>query len=153
MCIRDRTKRWSIDAGANLFYFKIKGQLIGSSLNQETFTYRGRLSNSFNLQKDLKIQLITNYVADVVTVQGIDKGYTSIDLAIKKEFFDNKIAGTLQFRNILASEVRENWADTPTLYSYRLASPRWPLLAISISVRLNNFNNKDKIKTEKGSEF
>ena len=147
------TKRWSIDAGANLFYFKIKGQLIGSSLNQETFTYRGRLSNSFNLQKDLKVQLITNYVADVVTVQGIDKGYTSIDLAIKKEFFDNKIAGTLQFRNILASEVRETWADTPTLYSYRLASPKWPLLAISITVRLNNFNNKDKIKTEKGSEF
>ena len=147
------TKGWSIDLGTNLFYFQIKGEIVGSSLNQETFTYRGRLSNSFNLPNDLKIQLITNYFADVVTVQGIDKGYTSLDLAIKKEFFDNKVAGTLQFRNILASEVRETWADTPTLYSYRLASPKWPLLALSVSIRLNNFNNKDKIKTEKGSEF
>ena len=147
------SKHWSIDAGANLFYYKIKGQITGSSLNQETFTYRGRLSNSFILPNDWKVQLITNYIADVVTVQGIDKGFTSIDLAIKKEFFKNKIAGTLQFRNILATEVRETWAETPTLYSYRLATPKWPIIALSISVRLNNFNNKDKIKTEKGSEF
>ncbi len=147
------TKRWSIDLGANLFYFKIKGEIIGSSLNQQTFTYRGRLSNSFNLINDLKVQLITNYVADVVTVQGIDKGYTSIDLAIKKEFFDNKIAGTLQFRNILASEVRETWIDTPALLSYRHVTPKWPLLALSISVRLNNFNSKDEINVEKGTEF
>lgn len=147
------SKSWSIDLGANVFYYKIQGQIPGSSLNQETFTYRGRLSNSFILPNDWKIQFITNYVADVVTVQGVDKGYTSFDIAIKKDFLDNKITSTLQFRNMLATERRETWAETPTLYSYRLATPRWPVIALSVSVRLNNFNNKDKIKTEKGSEF
>jgi hypothetical protein len=43
--------------------------------------------------------------------------------------------------------------NTPSLYSYRLATPRWPFVSLSLSVRLNNFNNQDKIKTEKGSEF
>ena len=55
--------------------------------------------------------------------------------------------------NIFASERRETIVDTPSLYSYRLATPKWPFISLSLSVRLNNFNNLDKIKTEKGSEF
>ena len=146
-------KWWSLDAGANLFYYKITGQIPGSSLNQESFTYRGRLSNNLILPKDWKIQLITNYKADVVSVQGIDKGFTSFDLAVKKDFLDRKVSSTLQFRNMFATVRRETWVDTETLYSYRLATPRWLVVALSVSIRLNNFNNKDKIRTEQGTEF
>ena len=105
------------------------------------------------LNLHFKIQFITNFVADVVTVQGIDKGYTTFDLAIKKDFRDGKASATFQFSNIFASERRETIVDTPSLYSYRLATPKWPFISLSLSVRLNNFNNLDKIKTEKGSEF
>ena len=144
---------WSFDLGLNLFYYKVIGDSIISSLNQESFTYRGRLSNSLILPRDFKIQLITNFIADVVTVQGIDKGYTTFDLAIKKDFSDGRATATFQFSNFLASERRETIVDTPSLYSYRLATPRWPFVSLSLSIRLNNFNNQDKIKTEKGSEF
>jgi outer membrane receptor protein involved in Fe transport len=144
---------WILDAGANLFYYKISGEIPGSSLNQETFTYRGRWSNSFILPKGWKVQFISNYVADVVSVQGIDKGFASFDLAVKKDLNDGKVSTTLQIRNMLATERRETWVDTETLYSYRMATPRWLVAAISVSIRLNNYNNKDKIKTEQGSEF
>ena len=144
---------WSFDLGLNLFYYKVEGDSLLSSLNQESFTYRGRLSNSLILPRDFKIQLIANFIADVVTVQGIDKGYTTFDLAIKKDFRDGKASATFQFSNFLASERRETIVDTPSLYSYRLATPRWPFVSLSLSIRLNNFNNQDKIKTEKGSEF
>jgi outer membrane receptor protein involved in Fe transport len=146
-------KWWRLDAGSNLFYYKILGQIPGSSLNQESFTYRGRLSNNLILPKYWKIQLITNYQADVVSVQGIDKGFTSFDLAVKKDFLDRKVSSTLQFRNIFATMSRETWVDTETLYSYRLARPRWLMVALSIAIRLNNFNNKDKIRMEQGTEF
>ena len=146
-------KWWRLDAGANLFYYKITGQIPGSSLNQESFTYRGRLSNNLILPKDWKIQLIMNYQADLVSVQGIDKGFTSFDLAVKKDFLDRQVSSTLQFRNIFATQRRETWVDTETLYSYRLATPRWLMVALSISIRLNNFNNKDKIRMEQGTEF
>ena len=92
-------------------------------------------------------------MADVVNVQGIDKGYISFDLAVKKDFHDGKVASTLQIRNLFASQRRESWVDTPTLYSYRLATPKWLIAALSISVKLNNFNSKDKIETEEGFEF
>jgi outer membrane receptor protein involved in Fe transport len=144
---------WSLDLGLNLFYYKVEGDALVSTINQESFTYRGRLSNSLILPSDFKIQFITNFIADVVTVQGMDKGYTTFDLAIKKDFRDGRASATFQFSNIFASERRETIIDTPLLYSYRLATPRWPFISLSLSVRLNNFNNLDKIKTEKGSEF
>ena len=144
---------WILDIGANLFYYKISGEIPGSSLNQEMFTYRGRWSNSFILPKGWKVQFISNYVADVVSVQGIDKGFASFDLAVKKDLNDGKVSTTLQIRNMLATERRETWVDTENLYSYRMATPRWLVAAISVSIRLNNFNNADKIKTEQGSEF
>jgi outer membrane receptor protein involved in Fe transport len=144
---------WILDFGTNLFYYQIIGKIAGSSLDQETFTYRGRLSNNFILKHNFKIQFITNYTADVVTVQGVDKGFVSFDLAIKKDFQEGKLSTTFQLRNLLNTERRETWADTQTLYSYRLASPKWPIFTFSLSVRLNNFNSKDKIQLEKGSEF
>ena len=144
---------WNIDLGVNLFYFQIIGQIPGASLNQESFTYRGRMSNSFILPNDFKIQFITNFIADVVSVQGIDKGYTSFDLALKKDFREGKVSTTFQFSNFLATERRETRVETPTLYSYRMATPRWPFMSLAVSLRLNNYDNKDKIKTEKGSDF
>ena len=112
---------WNIDLGINLFYFQIIGQIPGASLNQENFTYRVRMSNSFILPNDFKIQFITNFIADVVSVQGIDKGYTSFDLALKKDFREGKVSTTFQFSNFLSTERRETRVETPTLYSYRMA--------------------------------
>ncbi|WP_258542110.1 TonB-dependent receptor domain-containing protein [Parvicella tangerina] len=146
-------KWWSLDVGANLFYYKITGQIPGSSLDQESFSYRARLANSFILPNDWKVQLITLHESDVVSVQGVDKGFTSVDLAIKKDFLERKVSATLQFQNMLATQRRETWVDTETLYSYRLATPKYPVITLAVSVRLNNFNNQDKIRTEQGSEF
>jgi outer membrane receptor protein involved in Fe transport len=144
---------WVFDLGANIFYFKVVGQIPGSSLNQESVTYRSRIANNFILTNDFKIQFISNFNADIISIQGLDKGFTSFDLALKKDFKDGRASGTFQFSNIFASQRRETFIDTPLLYSYRLATPRWPFVSLSFSFRLNNFNNLDKIKTDKGSEF
>ena len=144
---------WVFDLGANIFYFKVVGQIPGSSLNQESVTYRSRIANNFILPNDFKIQFISNFNADIVSIQGLDKGFTSFDLALKKDFKEGRASGTFQFTNIFATQRRETFIDTPVLYSYRLATPRWPFVSLSFSFRLNNFNNLDKIKTDKGSEF
>ena len=144
---------WVFDLGTNVFYFKVVGQIPGSSLNQESITYRGRIANNFILPNDFKVQFISNFNADIISIQGLDKGFTSFDLALKKDFKQGRASGTFQFTNIFATQRRETFIDTPVLYSYRLATPRWPFVSLSFSFRFNNFNNLDKIKTDKGSEF
>ena len=144
---------WVFDLGANIFHYKVVGQIPGSSLNQESITYRWRIANNFILPNDFKVQFISNYNADIVNIQGIDKGFISYDLALKKDFKEGRVSGTFQFINIFATQRRETFINTPLLYSYRLATPRWPFVTLSFSFRLNNFNSIHKIKTEKGSEF
>ena len=52
---------WILDFGTNLFYYQIIGKIAGSSLDQETFTYRGRLSNNFILKHNFICHFIIFY--------------------------------------------------------------------------------------------
>ncbi len=146
-------KWWSIDLGVNSFYYQISGVLSGEAFQRESFSYNLRLSNTFNLKKDWKIQAISRYTSAIATAQGRTNDFLTLDLAVKKDFWQNKLSGALQFRNALNSMRRETWVETTVLYSYRLAEPRWPEIALSIAFRLNNYNHQDKIKTVKGEEF
>jgi outer membrane receptor protein involved in Fe transport len=146
-------KWWGVDLGVNSFYYQISGVLSNETFERESFSYNLRLSNTFNLKKDWKVQAISRYTSAIATAQGRTNGFFTLDLAVKKDFWQNRLSGALQFRNALNSMRRETWVETAALYSYRLAEPRWPEIALSIALRLNNYNHQDKIKTVKGEEF
>jgi hypothetical protein len=146
-------KWWSLDFGTNLFYFNIKGEISGESLDQESFMYNARLGNTFNLKHDFKIQLIAKYNSKQVTAQGSSSEFYIVDLAIKKDFWERKLSTSVQLTNILNSEINEDFVQTSTLYSYKKALPKWPIVAFSISMKLNNYKQQDKIENSEGSEF
>ena len=147
------TKWWSIDIGMNNFYYQISGSLNGEHFERESYSYNIRFANSFNLKKNWKIQAVTRYTSAVATAQGKTNYFYTLDLAVKKDFWSNRMSGAFQFRNALNSLRRETWVETSTLTTYRLAVPRWPQIALSLTFRLNNYNQKDKIKTVKGEDF
>ncbi len=146
-------KWWSFDLGSNAFYYQIKGKLQGENFYRESFSYNVRVANNFNFKKDWKVQLVTNYVSAQATAQGRNSAYYRFDFALKKDFWKNRMTSTLQFRNFLNTLKRETFIETTSLYSYRLAQPKYPFISLSIAFKLNNFSNKDKIKTIKGDEF
>lgn len=147
------TKWWSMDAGTNLYWFKIDGEVSGESLYQESFTYNARIANNFTILKDYKVQFVGKYSSREIEVQGFNSAVYSFDIAIKKDFLDRKLSATFQMRNLFNTEVRETTVETASLYSYRLATPKWPVFSVSLSLRLNNFKNQDKIETGKAGEF
>ena len=150
---RKRKKWWAFDLGLNTFYYKISGILSTAYFSQESFSYNVRIGNSFSLKHDWKIQFISKYTSSQANAQGQFSDYLSFDIAIKKDFWQNRLTSTFQFRNAFNTEKREYWVETSSLFSYRNAQPKWPVFSLAIALRLNNFNNKDKIKTEKGGEF
>lgn len=145
-------KWWSVNIGSNLFYYKITGSNNGL-LDQENVSYNIRIGNNINLPKEWKVQFTSRYVSQQVTVQGRSSDFLTFDLAVKKDFWDNKLVATFQLRNVFNTEEMETWVATSSLYSYRLATPKWPVVSLAISLRLNNYSNQDKIKTVKGDEF
>ncbi len=146
-------KWWSLDFGTNVFFYQLKGSLGTLNIDQQNFTYNARLGNTFNLPKDWKIQLIANYNSPRVAALGKTSEFYILDLAVKKDFWENKLSTSIQMSNIINSEIRESFVETPTLYSYRKATPKWPVFTVSASLRLNNYNQQDKINTVKGDEF
>jgi outer membrane receptor protein involved in Fe transport len=147
------TKWWTVDAGTNLYWFKIDGEVSGESLYQESFTYNARIANNFTILKEYKVQFVGKYSSREVMVQGFNSAVYSFDIAIKRDFFEKKLSASFQMRNLFNTEVRESTVETASLYSYRLATPKWPVFSVSLSLRLNNFKNQDKIETGKGEEF
>ena len=146
-------KWWSFDFGTNLFYYKISGEISGEPLDQESFTYNVRLGNNFNLKNDFKIQLVGKYESERVNAQGRSSASYEVDVALKKDFWEHKLSTSLQVRNILNSEINEDYVQTSTLYSYKKALPKWPIVAVSISLKLNNYKQQDKLENSEGSEF
>ena len=146
-------KWWAIDFGTNLFYYSITGTISNVNIDQESFIYNARLANSFNLKKDFKVQFVTKYNSPRITAQGRTNGFVAFDIALRKEFFERKLGVNLQFRNAFNTEKRENWVETSNLYTYRLAVPRYPMLTVGVSLKLNNYSSKDVIKTEDGDQF
>lgn len=146
-------KWWGIDLGMNSFYYQISGVLSNEAFDRESYSYNIRFANTFNLKKDWKVQAITRYTSPIASAQGRTNGFYTLDLAVKKDFWKNRMSGSLQFRNALNSMKRETWVETTVLNTYRLAEPRWPEISFSLAFRLNNYSQKDKIKTIKGEEF
>lgn len=154
LAYRIRLKEWwGVDFGANSFFYQISGELNDVSFDREAFTYNLRFANTFNLKADWKVQVTANYKSEEVKAQGRTNGYYTVDLALKKDFWKNRMSTSFQFRNALNSIKRETWIESTNLTTYRLAEPRWPVFSFSVAFRLNNYKTQDKIKTVKGDEF
>ena len=144
---------WSLDLGLNSFLYQISGSINNEVFERESFSYNIRLGNTFNLKNDWKFQVVSKYTSALATTQGRSSDYLAVDLALKKDFWRNRLSSSFQFRNALNSMNRETWVETTNLTTYRLAEPRWPEVSLSIALRLNNYNHKDKIKSIKGEGF
>lgn len=144
---------WSLDLGLNSFLYQISGIINNEVFERESFSYNIRLGNTFNLKNDWKFQIVSKYTSALATTQGRSSDYLAVDLALKKDFWRSRLSSSFQFRNALNSMNRETWVETTNLTTYRLAEPRWPEVSLSIALRLNNYNHKDKIKSIKGEEF
>ncbi len=146
-------KWWKVNFGGNLFFYTINGVINDIAFDREALTYKLRFANTFSLVNDWSVQLVSNYNSPRATAQGRTNGFYDLDFSVKNDFWQNKVTASFQFRNVLNSIRKETFIESQTLNTYRLAVPRWPVFTFALAFRLNNFQNKDKIKTVKGDSF
>ncbi len=146
-------KWWSFDIGVNSFLYKITGNIAGKNINNQSLSYNVRINNSFSIKENWKFQVITRYLSPKATAQGSKGTYFVMDLALKKDFWKRKMSANFQFSNALNSIKKKSIVETKSLYTYRLATPKWPVFSLALIFRLNNYNKKDKINTIRGDEF
>ena len=90
-------KWWRVDLSANLFRYRITGQIIDSDVNQVSNTWRLRGSTTFILPTSTRIQLSGFYNAPSITAQGDRDAFYVVTAAVRQEFLKKKLSISLDF--------------------------------------------------------
>ena len=138
------SKWWEISLTGNAYDYRIKGAIEGESFENQSFNWASRLSNTFKVHKNLKIQADGRYNSPTVTSQGKEEDYYMINLGARADFLDKKLSASVQVRDVFASARRASFVESPTLYNYRSYLSNAPYFTVNLSYRFNNYQQKRK---------
>jgi len=82
-------KWWNITVSGNVFRNIINGKNVDADLNNENFSWTGKLISNMRVWKNMDIQFSANYTGPWLTAQGEVKQTFVMDLGLKKEIFKN----------------------------------------------------------------
>ena len=128
------------------FKYEIAGQTITGE-SDENFTWDARMLASFILPYDISFQATGNYRSRGVITQGYRKANGSLDLGLRKSFFNKQLALAINWRDVLNTRHWETYTsgDTFTRHQKNWRDPR-------VNFTLTwNFGNMKQDKKKKGN--
>ena len=120
--------------------YLIEGQRVTGE-GDESFSWDARLLASVILPYDLSVQATGNYRSRGVITQGYRKPNGSLDLGLRKSFFNKKIAVALNWRDVFNTRHWENYTESDTFWRHQ-KNWRDPRVNIQVTWNFGNMNNK-----------
>ncbi|MFA6402202.1 MAG: TonB-dependent receptor [Salinivirgaceae bacterium] len=138
------TKWYTTNLMADFYDYRIKGEIEGISKDDHSFTWSARLNNTFKATANTRFQLDFSYQSGELELQGTEEGFFMANLAVKQDFMKRKASVTLQMRDVFSTMKHENTTFGDDYYQHNLFEPNTPIIMLSLSYKLNNYNNKNK---------
>lgn len=143
---------WNTNLGASLYYYSVTSAVNKVETTNESFNWNINWINTVTIKGDYKFQVIAKYRSRTATPLGyMDENY-GLDASIRKAFFKNKLAVTLQASDILSTRRDITFNSTDNLEVYRVRNPFSPMYMVTLSLKLNNYK-KVMSKEEKLDDF
>ncbi len=124
------------------FSYIIEGQTVTGEGNS-SFSWDARMLASLILPYDLSVQLTGNYRSRGVITQGYRKPNASLDLGIRKTFFNKKIAVAFNWRDVFHTRKWQNDTESDTFWRYQ-KNWRNPNFNFQVTWNFGNMNNDTK---------
>ncbi|MBQ9231641.1 MAG: TonB-dependent receptor [Prevotella sp.] len=124
------------------FTYIIDGQTVTGE-GDKSFSWDARMLASLILPYDISVQLTGNYRSRGVITQGYRKPNASVDLGIRKNFFNKKIAVAFNWRDVFNSRHWENYTESDTFWRHQ-KNWRDPMANIQVTWNFGNMNNQRK---------
>jgi hypothetical protein len=147
-----KNKLWKIldlTTTLNGYYYKLDGfqtvvenQLVTGE-SDENFAWDARLLASLILPYNISFQATGNYRSRSVITQGYRKANGSLDLGLRKTFFNKAIALALNWRDVLNTRKFENYTEGPTFWRHQ-KNWRDPRINLQLTWNFGNMNQKKK---------
>ncbi len=135
-------KWFGLFASLTLYHYRLEGNLQGADVAANSTNWSGRMTASFNLKHNFRIQLMGIYRSPSVTVQGTRKGFFYSNLAVRKDFFKRKLSLTLTARDLFGTAHYESTASGAGFYSHSIFRREWPMVSLNLSYIINNYKKK-----------
>ncbi len=136
---------FTLNASANLFYYKLEGSVLSNAVDEETFVYSGRLNGMFRFSRSTSLQANVFYRSKNVTAQGTMSDMWGVNLGARQAFFDNNLVVSFNVRDLFDTFRREIEIDQANFYNYQSMNPISPVFTLSLSYKFNNFKQKRKL--------
>lgn len=135
-------KWWRFSGSGSAYYYSIIGEIQDQDISTESFNWRLRFNNTFNIKSNTRIQLTGFYTGKSVTAQGTRDAFYFANLAIRQDFLKKKLTLTAQVRDIFNSMGHVFTRDTDDFYTYSEFSREGQVLTLSVTYRINNYKKK-----------
>lgn len=148
---------WDLNYSANLYKYKVEGELNGVSFDESSFSWGFQLNNTLKLNSDTKFQLSSTYRSSTASAQGERKGFLTLNAAVRYNVIRKFLTATLQVRDIFGSSKRESITEGVGFYEYNSHKRDAPTVMVNLNFNFNNYKperNKNRSGgDDDGGEF
>lgn len=143
---------WDVNISGNLRQYQIEGALNGRPFSRENMHWSARLGNTLQFGRAWQIHLNSRYRSGIITAQGSQQGNFTTDLAVRRNFFDNKLTATLNLRDLFTTTDRESLTETRNFTVKRSSTRESPVVMLSLRLNLGGFSS-DEGPVRRGRHF
>src|SRR5690606_21045251 len=93
----------NINGSVTFYRYKLQGQVTEQDVDRESSNYDVRLTSALKISPTTRLQLMGFYNSPTVTAQGERGGFYFVNAGLRQDFFHNKLAATLQIRDIFGT--------------------------------------------------
>ncbi len=147
-----KDKLWRIldlTTTVNAYYYKLDGfsyvinDQVVTGLSNENFSWDARILASVILPYDISFQATGNYRSRSVISQGYRKPNASLDLGLRKTFFNKLFSLSVNWRDVLGTRKWENYTSTESFTRHQ-KNWRDPRVNFTLTWNFGNMNSKKK---------
>ena len=101
------TKWYRLNGSGTVYHQAFSGKAL-SLVKKQMWSYNYKLSNTFQLQKDTRLQLNYSWQSKTINKNGLQGNLYNLDLTINRHFLDKKLQVSIKGANLLDSKSRWN---------------------------------------------
>lgn len=137
-------KKLSSVLSGNVFYKVIKGNVDKYNIDSESFSTDGRLMLTYSFKPGTRLQLNSYYSGPAVEGQGKREAMYAAGLGFSHDFMKRKATISVNASNIFKTQKYAINTITDDFKSYFEQKQEGPVLRISFSYRINNYQRRQQ---------
>jgi len=150
----------NLTSTVNMYYYYLEPSVFEPSLTQqvqikgnESFSWNARLIANLMFSKTFSGQITGNYASPRAVAQGMTKSNVTLDLGLRKSFFDRTLNVALSVRDVLNSRARISETYSDDFWQYdEFASPG-PTAILNLTYNFGNGKKNGKAKNKNGEDI